>query len=201
MPDDYFEDHERLAVIIDGQNLYGTTKALGIEIDYKLLRRWFAERARLLRIYYFTSVAPPTGDDNFVSVKPLADWLDYNGFAIETKPAKEFTDRYGNTRIKGGMDVEIAVRAMEIADTVDHLVLVSGNGDFRALVEALQRRGKRVTVMSTLQVSPPMVADELRRQADQFLDIDDIADAVRRSEEAKAKRNVAVATRRARSAA
>jgi uncharacterized LabA/DUF88 family protein len=64
---------------------------------------------------------------------------------------------------------------MELADRADHLVLFSGDGDFRRLVEAIQRKGVRVTVVSTIRSSPPMVADELRRQADEFLELAEIA--------------------------
>src|SRR5262249_54854556 len=74
-------------------------------------------------------------------------------------------------KVKGNMDIELAVDAMEIAGSIDHMVLFSGDGDFRSLVEAVQRRGVRVTVVSTISTQPPMVADELRRQADVFLDI------------------------------
>lgn len=200
MEDDYFTKGERLAVLIDGPNLYAAAKGLGIDIDYRLLRAWFAAKARLIRIHYFTAVSPPDSD-NFLPIQPLLDYLDYNGFAIETKPTKEFTDRFGNVRIKGNMDIEIAVTAMEMAGIVDHIVLVSGDGDFRALVAALQRKGVKVTVLSSLRMSPPMVADELRRQADQFLELDSIADEIKRTDESRAKRSVEVVTRRQRSVA
>jgi uncharacterized LabA/DUF88 family protein len=101
----------------------------------------------------------------------LIDWLDYNGYAVVTKPAKEFVDSLGRRKVKGNMDIELAVDAMEMAGTIDHIVLFSGDGDFRSLVEAVQRRGVRVSVVSTITTQPPMVADELRRQADEFIDL------------------------------
>jgi len=101
----------------------------------------------------------------------LIDWLDYNGYAVVTKATKEFVDQTGRRKIKGNMDIELAVDAMEIAGTIDHMVLFSGDGDFRSLVEAVQRKGVRVTVISTISTQPPMIADELRRQADIFTDI------------------------------
>jgi uncharacterized LabA/DUF88 family protein len=101
----------------------------------------------------------------------LIDWLDYNGYTVVTKATKEFVDQTGRRKVKGNMDIELAVDAMEIAPHIDQMVLFSGDGDFRSLVEAVQRRGVRVVVVSTISTQPPMVADELRRQADQFVDI------------------------------
>ncbi len=69
------------------------------------------------------------------------------------------------------MDIELAVNAMEMADHLDLMVLFSGDGDFRSLVESIQRKGVRVAVVSTISTQPPMVADELRRQADEFIDL------------------------------
>jgi uncharacterized LabA/DUF88 family protein len=110
-------------------------------------------------------------DQEYSSIRPLIDWLDYNGYRVVTKPAKEFTDSSGRRKIKGNMDIELAIDALELAPYIDHMVLFSGDGDFRSLVEAMQRRGVRVTVVSTIQTQPPMVSDELRRQADEFLDL------------------------------
>jgi uncharacterized LabA/DUF88 family protein len=110
----------------------------------------------------------------------LIDWLDYNGYTVVTKATKEFVDQTGRRKVKGNMDIELAVNAMEIAGHIDHMVLFSGDGDFRSLVEAVQRRGVRVTVASTVTTQPPMVADELRRQADVFLDIAELQSKIGR---------------------
>src|SRR3984893_15105465 len=158
----------RTALFIDGANLYATAKALGFDIDYKLLLREFQCHGTLVRAFYYTAVIE---DQEFSTVRPLLDWLDYNGFTVVTKPTKEFIDASGHRKIKGNMDIELAVNAMELADHVDHIVLFSGDGDFRSLVEAVQRRGVRVTVVSTISSQPPMIADELRRQADVFTDL------------------------------
>jgi uncharacterized LabA/DUF88 family protein len=104
----------------------------------------------------------------------LVDWLDYNGYTVVTKSTKEFIDAYGRRKLKGRMDVELAVDAMEIAEHIDQMVLFSGDGDFRPLVQAVQRRGVRVTVVSTISSQPPMIADELRRQADVFIDVTEL---------------------------
>ena len=159
---------DRIALFIDGANLYATAKSLGFDIDYKRLLKEFQSRGRLIRAFYYTALVE---DQEYSSIRPLIDWLDYNGYAVVTKPAKEFTDSLGRRKIKGNMDIELAVDAMEMADHLDHIVLFSGDGDFRSLVEALQRKGVRVSVVSTVTTQPPMVADELRRQADEFIDL------------------------------
>src|ERR1700735_3163743 len=158
----------RTALFIDGANLYAPAKALGFDIDYKRLLKEFQCHGTLVRAFYYTAVIE---DQEFSSVRPLLDWLAYNGFTVVTKPTKEFIDANGHRKVKGNMDIELAVNAMELADHVDHVVLFSGDGDFRSLVEAVQRRGVRVTVVSTISSQPPMIADELRRQADVFTDL------------------------------
>jgi len=168
---------ERVALFVDGANLYAAAKALGFDIDYKRLLALFGSQARLVRALYYTALAD---EQEYSSIRPLIDWLDYNGYTMVTKPTKEFTDAAGRRRIKGNMDIELAVDAMELAEYLDHLVIFSGDGDFRSLVEALQHRGRRVSVVSTLMTSPPMVADELRRQADQFIDLADLQDEIGR---------------------
>jgi len=158
----------RLALFIDGVKFHATAKALGFEIDYKRLLDEFGERGTLLRAFYYTTVMD---DLEYCTVRPLVDWLDYNGFTVVTKPIREFLDEAGRRRIRANMDIEIAVGAMDIADHVDEIVLFSGDGGFRPLVAALQRRGVRVTIVSTIASEPPILADELRRQADEFIDL------------------------------
>jgi uncharacterized LabA/DUF88 family protein len=161
-------EQERTALFIDGANLYATAKTLGFDIDYKRLLREFQSKGRLIRAFYYTALVE---DQEYSSIRPLIDWLDYNGYAVVTKPTKEFVDSMGRRKVKGNMDIELAVDAMEMAGHLDHMVLFSGDGDFRSLVEAVQRRGVRVSVVSTVTTQPPMVADELRRQADEFIDL------------------------------
>ena len=159
---------QRSAIFIDGANLYATTKALGFDIDYKRLLKEFQSRDNLIRAFYYTAIIE---DQEYSSIRPLIDWLDYNGYRVVTKPVKEFTDSSGRRKIKGNMDIELAIDALELAPHIDHMVLFSGDGDFRSLVEAMQRRGVRVTVISTIQTQPAMIADDLRRQADEFVDL------------------------------
>jgi uncharacterized LabA/DUF88 family protein len=172
-----FYQTERVALFIDGANLYATAKSLGFDIDYKRLLRLFRGKGLLVRALYYTALAE---DQEYSSIRPLVDWLDYNGFSMVTKPSKEFVDGSGRRKIKGNMDIELAVDAMRLAENLDHIVIFSGDGDFRSLVAALQQMGKRVSVVSTLQTQPPMVADELRRQADQFLDLADLEKEIAR---------------------
>jgi len=172
-----FDSREKIALFIDGANLYAAAKALGFGIDYRKLLKAFQSRGYLLRAYYYTALIE---DQEYSSIRPLIDWLDYNGYKVVTKPAKEFTDSSGRRKIKGNMDIELTIDAMELADTVDHFVIFSGDGDFRSLVDALQRRGRKVSVVSTLSTQPPMIADDLRRQADHFVDLKTLRDEIGR---------------------
>lgn len=161
-------ENERTALFIDGANLYATAKSVGFDIDYRRLLRDYQGKGRLIRAFYYTALVE---DQEYSSIRPLIDWLDYNGYKVVTKAAKEFVDAAGRRKVKGNMDIELAVDAMEMAEHLDHMVLFSGDGDFRSLVEAVQRRGVRVSVVSTITTQPPMIADELRRQADEFVDL------------------------------
>jgi uncharacterized LabA/DUF88 family protein len=159
---------ERIALFIDGANLYASAKSLGFDIDYKRLLKEYQSKGRLIRAFYYTALVD---DQEYSSIRPLVDWLDYNGYSVVTKPTKEFVDSTGRRKVKGNMDIELAVTAMEMASHIDSMVLFSGDGDFRSLVEAVQRKGVRVSVVSTVSTQPAMVADELRRQADEFVDL------------------------------
>ena len=166
-----FYPEDRLALFIDGSNLYSAARALGFDIDYKRLLEVFAKKGRLVRAFYYTALMD---EQEYSPIRPLVDWLDYNGYTMVTKPTKEFIDSSGRRKIKGNMDIELAVDVMEMAENLDHVVLFSGDGDFRCLVQAIQRKGVRVTVVSTVRSNPPMAADELRRQADTFIELQDL---------------------------
>ena len=173
-----FYPEERIALFIDGANLYAAARALAFDIDYKRLLHLFGTKGRLIRAFYYTALIE---DQEYSPLRPLVDWLDYNGYTMVTKPTKEFTDAMGRRKLKGNMDIELAIDVMEMAQTLDHIVLFSGDGDFRRLVEAVQRKGVRVSVVSTIRSSPPMVADELRRQADVFIELQDLAPQIMRA--------------------
>jgi uncharacterized LabA/DUF88 family protein len=178
-------DQERIALFIDGANLYATAKSLGFDIDYKRLLKEFQSRGKLIRAFYYTALVE---DQEYSSIRPLIDWLDYNGYSVVTKPTKEFVDSLGRRKVKGNMDIELAVDAMEMAEHLDHVVLFSGDGDFRSLVEAVQRKGVRVSVVSTNNTQPAMVADELRRQADEFIDLVHLSSKIGRDPNERAER-------------
>lgn len=181
-----FYPTDRIALFIDGANVYSTTRALGFDIDYKKLLDEFRKRGVLIRAYYYTAIID---DQEYVPLRPLLDFLAYNGYTLITKPAKRMTDyATGHSRLKGNMDIELAIDLLELAPSIDHAVLFSGDGDFRRLVEAVQRKGVRVTVVSTTRSQPPAVADELRRQADDFIELSDLASVVGRPRVASAPR-------------
>jgi uncharacterized LabA/DUF88 family protein len=173
-----FYPEERIAVFVDGANFHATARALGFDIDYRRLLALFAAKGRLLRAFYYTALLE---DQEYSPLRPLVDWLDYNGFTVVTKPAKEITDQAGRRRIKGDMDIEVAVDMLETAERVDHIVLLSGDGDFRRLVESVQRRGVRVSVVSSTRTQPAMVSDDLRRQADNFVELADLQASIARN--------------------
>ncbi|MBI1272583.1 MAG: NYN domain-containing protein [Alphaproteobacteria bacterium] len=173
-----FYKEERMALFIDGANLYAAARGLGFDIDYKRLLELFANKGRLVRAFYYTALVE---NEEYSPIRPLVDWLDYNGYTMVTKPTKEFTDAFGRRKIKGNMDIELAIDVMEMSDELEHIVIFSGDGDFRRLVEAVQRKGVRISVVSTMRSQPPMVADELRRQADNFIELQELAPFIARA--------------------
>lgn len=180
-----FDPREKIALFIDGANLYATSRSLGFDIDYRKLLASFQKRGYLLRAYYYTALVE---DQEYSSIRPLIDWLDYNGFKVVTKPAKEFTDAAGRRKIKGNMDIELAIEMLELAPHLDQIYLFSGDGDFRPLVEAVQRKGVKVSVVSTINTNPPMVADDLRRQCDEFVELASLMQKVGRDPAERAAR-------------
>jgi uncharacterized LabA/DUF88 family protein len=168
----------KLALFIDGASLYATAKALGFDIDFKRLLSEFASRGTLVRAYYYTTIME---GNEFQAMRPLTDWLDFNGFAVKSKPAKEYDDGLGRRKIKRNIGVELSVDALEISGYVDRVLLFSGDGDFRRLVEAIQRRGPVVTVVSSIRTNPAMIASDLRRQADEFIELDTLRDCIGRT--------------------
>ncbi|MHA7900175.1 MAG: LabA-like NYN domain-containing protein [Henriciella sp.] len=172
-----FYKDEKLALFIDGTNLYAAARGLGLEIDFRKLIQEFRKRGRLLRANYYTTIAET---DEHSPVRPLVDWLSYNGFNTIVKNAREYTDRDGRRRFRGSMDIEMATDMLELAPSLDHLVLFSGNGDFRRAVEAVKAKGVRVTVISSVKSQPQVIADELRREADAFIDLDEMAELIAR---------------------
>lgn len=172
-----FYPDERIAIFIDGSNLHSTCKTLDYDIDYRKLLDLFRGKGRLIRANYYTALIE---NDDYSPIRPLIDWLDYNGYHVITKRAREYTDRDGRRRIKGNMDIEMVVDMIDIADVVDHILLFTGDGDFRAAIKAVQRKGTRVSVLSTLKSKPPMLSDDLRRQADAIIELSDMGPLIGR---------------------
>ncbi|HEY1096834.1 MAG TPA: NYN domain-containing protein [Alphaproteobacteria bacterium] len=170
---------EKLAVFIDGANLYGAARSLEFDIDYKRMLQWAAKQGKLIRAYYYTALVE---ENEFSPIRPLVDWLDYNGYTMVTKLAREFTDASGRRKIKGNIDVELTTDVMEISNSVDHVMLFTGDGDFKYMVQAIQRKGVRVSVVSTVETHPPMISDELRRVADHFIDLSDLRNEIKRAD-------------------
>ncbi|MEL6212201.1 MAG: NYN domain-containing protein [Pseudomonadota bacterium] len=171
---------EKTAIFIDGANLYKAARNLGFDMDYKSLLAKARANSNLVRAYYYTAIQEDKSQD-YSPLRPLVDWLDYNGYTMVTKATREFTDNQGRKRFKGSVDIELAVDMMALATSIDHIILFSGNGDFRRALEAVQFQGVRVSVVSTVKSSPPMASDELRRQADQFIDLADLEGDIGRS--------------------
>ena len=172
-----FYPQERLALFIDGAHLYASSKALEFDIDYKSLLKWFSDQSRLMRSFYYTALVD---DQEYSPIRPLVDWLDYNGFTMVTKPAREYTDNQGRKKVKSSIDIEIAIDMMDMADKIDHIVLFSGDSDLRRLIETVQNKGVRVSVVGSIETSPVMISDEIRRQADFFIELDDLAPFIMR---------------------
>lgn len=175
-----FYHEEKTAIFIDGANLYAAAKALEFDIDYKLLLSWAASKGRLIRAFYYTALSE---EQEYSPLRPLVDWLNYNGYSVVKKPTKEFTDENGQRKIKGNMNIELAVDMIEMANNADHIMLFSGDGDFRRVLEAVQNKGTRVTVVSTLKTTPSMIADDLRRQADHFLELEELVEEIHRAQD------------------
>lgn len=175
-----FYPNERITLFIDGVNLYSSARSLGFDVDYRKLLQFFRSKGILVRAYYYTLLVE---DQEYSHLRPLIDWLDYNGYSVVTKPAKEFVDQAGKRRFRGKMDIELVIDMVRLSETTDHLILFSGDGDFFSAIQYLQSRGKRVSVISTIRTQPPMAADELRRQADQFVELDQLRKFIEREGE------------------
>ena len=180
-----FIPDERVYLFIDGASLYSSSRHLGFDVDYRSMLQFFRTRTNVVRAYYYAALLET---EEYSPLRPLTDWLVYNGYTLVTKPAREFTDANGRRRVKGNMDIELAIDMLELAPRMDHAILFSGDADFRRLIEAVQRAGVRVSVVSTMRTSPPMIGDDLRRQADQFIELADIApEFIRRQTEPRAR--------------
>ncbi|MXV44083.1 NYN domain-containing protein [Saccharibacter sp. 17.LH.SD] len=164
--------NDRTSLFINGASLHHAARNLGFEVDFLALRALFEQHSSFQRAFYYAAM-PETED--YSPLRPLTDWLAYNGYHLVTKTAREFTSHSGQRRVKGNMNVELAVDLIEQGPRLDHAVIISGDSDLRRAVEAIQTRGTRVTVISSVKTTPPMIGDDLRRQTDHFVELSDIA--------------------------
>jgi uncharacterized LabA/DUF88 family protein len=168
---------ERIGLFIDGADLYSIRRLIGLDIDYLKFLDFFRARGRLVRAYYYTTVIY---EPQYARLRSQFEWMSYNGFYMVTKPAQETTDDFGRRHLRNRMDVELATDMMEMAPYLDHIMLVSGAGELRPAVAAVQRRGVHVTLISALNARPPLLDPELHRQADTVEDLRSMAPAIAR---------------------
>lgn len=156
----------RVAIFIDGVEFDETLRCIDGAVDYRKLLGAFQEHGRLLRAYYYA----PTDEQALISMRPLLDWLTYNGYQVRVKGDGEHSERRSRQRSRS-MSIELAVDVLELAPHLDTIVLITGDDAFKPLVAAVQARGITVSVVSTLKSKPAMVGNALRRQADEFIEI------------------------------
>lgn len=167
---------ERIALFIDGANVYAAAKRLGWNFDHSKILRHFAglagEDGRLYNAYYYTAV--PAGIDD--KQKRFIDALTYMGYTVRTRTLREVTDENGETHRRASLDIEFVTDLLSTAEQYDVAVLLTGDGDFERPVEVLRARGKRVIVASI----PEMTSYELRNAADTYLDLGDLRAQIER---------------------
>lgn len=173
------DPNERVILFVDGREFSACQRALGFNVDFKLLLSVYRARARLIRAMYYTTMVVQDED----SLRPLVDWLEYNGFRLFTKSLHEKVDREGRPYVRGNTRAEMAVDAVDMADHADHFVFFANDASFSHAAAVLQRRGKRVSVVSTMMTDPPLVADGLRRQVDHFIDLASLESLISRDRE------------------
>lgn len=166
----YFHQDERLAIFIDGQHLFSASRNLGFDVDYRNFLECFRKKGKVIRAYYY---AVHVDNGEYSPLKPLTDWLAYNGYALSMRTTTEHTDSQGRRRIPH-TDLEMLADMFGIADHVDHMVIVTGNGGYCRGVSLIQQRGVRVSVLSSIKTDSPMLSDDLRRTCDQFIELQEI---------------------------
>ncbi len=163
---------ERIALFIDGANVYAAAKRLGWNFDHRKILEHFGGYGTLHNAFYYTAVPLPMDDKQ----KRFIDALTYMGYTVRTRPLRESTDEHGDTQRRASLDIEIVTDLLTTDARYDTAVLLTGDGDFERPVEVLRARGKRVIVASI----PEMTSYELRNAADQYIDFKDIREAVER---------------------
>ncbi|MDO4244641.1 MAG: NYN domain-containing protein [Deinococcus sp.] len=163
---------ERIALFIDGANVYAAAKRLGWNFDHRKILEHFAGLGTLYNAFYYTAVPAPIDDKQ----KRFVDALTYMGYTVRTRPLRENTDEHGDTSRRASLDIELVTDLLTTTERYDVAVLLSGDGDFERPVEVLRARGKRVIVASI----PEMTSAELRNAADEYVDLGHIRASVER---------------------
>ncbi len=163
---------ERIALFIDGANVYAAAKRLGWNFDHRKILEHFATQGRLYNAFYYTAVPYPIDDKQ----KRFTDALTYMGYTVRTRPLREATDESGQTYRRANLDIELVTDLLTTEGQYDVAVLLTGDGDFERPVEVLRARGKRVVVTSILE----MTSYELRNAADTYVDLGSLRDQVER---------------------
>lgn len=203
--------HQRVAVFIDGWNFrYATYESFGLRVDYTKLLRYFAENTVLVRAYFYTGEWDDSAISRYARITspddPLtkqremeqqrdgerAFWrfLNRNGYRVVRKPVRVMTpDEEGTPKMKADLDLEIAIDMLTLAEKCDRIVLVSGDGDFAPLVDAVAKRGVRVAVVSTqadeaFRNARYRASDDLLDAADEFIPIESIRKFIEREQRA-----------------
>ena len=167
-PEQVLENRGRVAIFIDGSNLFYAALQLGVEIDYTKLLHRLTAGSKLLRSFFYTGV-----DRTNEKQQGFLLWMRRNGYRVIAKDLVQLPD--GSK--KANLDVEIAVDMMALVGSYDTAVLVSGDGDLAYAVNAVSYRGARVEVVSLRS----MTSDTLINVADWYIDLEHIKDDIQKT--------------------
>ncbi len=161
---------DRVAIFIDGENIHYSAKHLNMRLDYLKLCSKLAGNRRLVRSYFYTAVSNQSeGKIDFIN------FLKLNGFSVITREIKSFNDGDHSTRnVRGSLDMEMAIDALEMSNKLDTVILCTGDGDFKPLVTALGRKGVHVEVCALRE----MTSTELIATADVYTDLASLKDDI-----------------------
>ncbi|HOX26223.1 MAG TPA: NYN domain-containing protein [Candidatus Krumholzibacteria bacterium] len=161
---------DKVAIFIDGENIHYSAKHLNMRLDYLKLCRRLAGKRRLLRAYFYTAIsAQSEGKIDFIN------FLKLNGFTVVTREVKSFSEPDATNRsVRSALDMELAMDIVNLCPHVDTVILCSGDGDFRPLVEAVARRGKHVEVCALRE----MTSTDLIAAADVYVDLGSLKDEI-----------------------